>query len=80
MSKGTYKRKARKPGHRRGRGSKMNTGLKRAQRASARRPLIHPDTALPPGKPSRQVLRRKALLEAKAARQAAERKRLEERR
>ena len=44
MSKGTYKRKPKRPSQRRGGGSKMNTGLKRAQRATMRR-LLPNETA-----------------------------------
>ena len=41
MTKGRYKRKARKVGPRRGGGSKMNDCCKRAQRATMR--LLDPD-------------------------------------
>ena len=69
MAKGIYRRKARKPGHSRGRGGGPGPSMRGAQRASMRLLLPkdpHPDLTAPSGpKPSRQVLRRKALLEAK---------------
>ena len=49
MTKGIYKRKARRVGKRRGGGSKMNTCLKRAQRATIR-PMLHTTEVGPDGK------------------------------